>query len=93
MPSILDIATIQQLKKADLIAAINHLIVHDFEQLVSLLYRIDVNEAKIKLLLQNNPDTNAAELMADAIIDRLVEKEKTKAAFKQPPPDDEEERW
>jgi hypothetical protein len=93
MPSILDIATIQQLKKADLIAAINHLIVHDFEQLVSLLYRIDVNESKIKLLLQNNPDTNAAELMADAIIQRLAEKQQAKAQYQSPPPTDEEERW
>ncbi len=93
MKQILDIATLHQLNRASLVDAINHLIVHDFEQLVSLLYRIDVNEAKIKLLLQNNPDTNAAELMADAIIDRLAEKERSRAAFKQPPPNDDDERW
>ena len=93
MKHITDIASLAQLKKADLIDAINHMIVHDFEQLVALLYRIDVSESKIKSLLQFNPDTNAAELITDAILQRLAEKEKSKALFKSPPPTDKDEKW
>ena len=61
---ILDIATIEQLNKADLIQAINWLISKDFEKLVFILYRIDVSEAKIKSLLDQANTTDAAPVIA-----------------------------
>jgi aconitase B len=73
---------------------INHLIQHHFEQLVSLLYRIDVSEAKIKSLLQIEPDKNAGDLIAALIIERQVQKIKSRQQFKQPRNNfDEEEKW
>lgn len=60
--------------KQQLILHINHLINHDFEKLVFHLYRIDVNEAKMKQLLEQNNGENAAGLIADLIIERQLEK-------------------
>ncbi len=71
---ILDIAQIEQLSKAELIDAINWLIVNDFEKLVFVLYRIDVSEAKIKSLLNKDNNHFAAPVIADAILERLEEK-------------------
>ena len=73
---------------------INHLIQHHFEQLVSLLYRIDVSEAKIKSLLQQQPNEDAAEIIAALIIERQLEKIKTRNLFRQSGNNfDEEEKW
>ncbi|MDD2793377.1 MAG: hypothetical protein PHD73_09360 [Sediminibacterium sp.] len=79
----IDIAAFEQLNRQDLVNAINDLILHNFEKLVFVLYRIDVNEAKIKSLLATKTDTNAAELIADAIIERINQKKAAKEIFKQ----------
>ena len=73
---------------------INQLIQNNFEQLISLLYRIDVNESKIKSLLQMQADTNAGNIIANLIIERQLQKIKSREQFK--PTDDnftEEEKW
>jgi hypothetical protein len=77
-----------------LAAFINQLIQHDFEKLIFLLYRIDVSEAKIKSLLQHNPDEAAGNMIASLIIERQLEKIKTRQQFRKA--DDEfteEEKW
>jgi len=65
-----------------LIFYINHLLLHDFNKLVQILYRVDVNEKKLKELLQQNKNTDAALLIADLLIQRQEEKIKTREAFK-----------
>lgn len=70
----INVASFEQLNREELINTINDLILHDFEKLVFVLYRIDVNEAKIKSLLASRTDTNAAELIADSIIERIHQK-------------------
>ncbi|HTH30602.1 MAG TPA: hypothetical protein VL946_04590 [Lacibacter sp.] len=73
---------------------INHLINTDFEKLIYYLYRIDVNETKMKQLLQQQGGENAAQLIARLIIDRQLEKIKFKAEYKPGETDDEgAERW
>lgn len=71
----------------------NHLLLHQFEQLVQLLYRIDVSEQKLKKILQHNPGTNAGELIADLLIQRQLEKLASRQSF--PPPADipDDDRW
>ncbi len=64
-----------------LAAYINELITNDFEKLVQLLYRIDVNEAKLKMLLQSSPHEDAAKLIADLIIERQMQKIKSRKQF------------
>ncbi len=61
---------------------INQLIQNNFEQLINLLYRIDVSEAKIKSLLQNNTGKNAGDIIAASIIERQLQKIKSRQEFK-----------
>ncbi|RXK60936.1 hypothetical protein ESA94_10800 [Lacibacter luteus] len=73
---------------------INQLINTDFEKLVYYLYRIDVNEAKMKQLLQQQQGENAAQLLARLIIDRQLQKIKSRAEHKSNTADDDSaERW
>ena len=90
---ILDITAIEQLSKTQLIDAINWLIIHDFEKLVFILYRIDVSEAKIKTLLNKENTNFAAPVIADAILERLAEKKASREKYKQDSPANEEEKW
>jgi hypothetical protein len=73
---------------------INDLIQHHFEKLVSLLYRIDVSEAKIKSLLQQQLNEDAAKIIAALIIERQLQKIKTRNLFHQSDNNlNEEEKW
>jgi hypothetical protein len=60
---------------------ITHLIQTDFQKLVGILYRIDVNERKLKYLLQENVGEDAAFIIADLIIERQIEKIKSRQQF------------
>jgi hypothetical protein len=77
----------------ELSAHINTLIRDDFEQLVRLLYRMDVSEEKLRRLLKDNPDTDAGELIAALMIERQRQKIKVKQAFKQEDVIDADEAW
>jgi hypothetical protein len=68
--------------KKQLTEYINYMILQDFERLVQLLYRIDINEQKLKDLLLENQQTDAAIMIADLIIQRQIEKSKTREEFK-----------
>ena len=83
-----------ELLNEKLLQHINNLILHDFQKLVSLLYRIDINEEKLKYLLKENADKDAASIIADLIIERQMQKIKSKELFKQWDLDiDENEKW
>jgi hypothetical protein len=72
---------IEQLTPNDLIAYINDCIQNDFNKLVQLLYRIDVSEAKLKSILQLNPNEDAAKLIATVIVERLAATKAARASF------------
>jgi len=79
---------------AELAAHINDLIKNNFEKLVTYLYRIDVNEQKLKSLLQQKPDEDAGNIIATLIIERQEQKIKTRQQFSQQDSNfDEEEKW
>ena len=79
---------------SQLSAYINGLIKNDFEKLVAYLYRIDVNEEKLKALLQQNPDEDAGNIIATLIIERQEQKIKLRKQFSQQKGDsNEEEKW
>src|SRR6218665_2583562 len=65
-----------------IIERINFLILHDFEKLVYFLYRIDVSEKKIDQLLKKFPQTDAAEMIADLMIEREAEKMRSREEFR-----------
>jgi hypothetical protein len=72
---------------------INQLINLDFQELVRILYRVDVNENKLKFLLKEKVGEDAAYIIADLLIERQLQKIKTRRQFQQPPPENEEDRW
>jgi len=72
---------IEQLTPNDLIAYITDCIQNDFNKLVQLLYRIDVSEAKLKSILQLNPNEDAAKLIATVIVERLAATKAARASF------------
>ena len=79
---------------AQLSDRMNQLIKSDFEKLVSLLYRIDVSEQKLKSLLQQFPGEDAGNIIASLILERQEQKLKTRKQFSQRDNEsDEEEKW
>jgi uncharacterized protein YwgA len=85
--------TMEELEQ-ELTNHINHLINTDFEKLIFYLYRIDVNETKMKKLLQQEEGVNAGQLIARLIIDRQLQKIKSRAENRTDAVDNEDaERW
>ncbi|MBL7745063.1 MAG: hypothetical protein JNN00_16435 [Chitinophagaceae bacterium] len=91
--SLPDTISPEELRKK-LSAHINTLINNDFEKLVFLLYRVDVNEARMRALLAHKEGENAAGLIADLIIERQLQKIKSRQQFRQRDNNiDENEKW
>lgn len=74
-------------------AEINHLINNNFEKLVFYLYRIDVDENKMRFILDQNEGENAADLIADLIIERQLQKIESRKKFRNDGNIDEDEKW
>ena len=72
---------------------INQLIQTDFQKLVSVLYRIDVSEKKLKILLRDNGDSEAGKIIAELIIERQLEKIKSRQEFRRDSTLSDEESW
>src|SRR5438105_3463717 len=68
--------------RALLIDKIDHLLNHNFEKLLWILYRLDVSEEKAKQALALQSEKKPSELLADLIIERQMEKAKTRAQYK-----------
>ena len=72
----------------------NKLIRDDFNHLVQVLYRIDVNETKLKQVLKDNPNEDAGKIIARLIIERQQQKMISRNSFKKADENiDEEEKW
>jgi hypothetical protein len=75
---------------------INGLINYDFNKLIAILYRLDVNEKKLRqlLALQQGSADNAGALIAKLIVERQLEKIKLRKKFKQTDSAiSEEDKW
>lgn len=80
--------------KKQLADKLNDWIEKDFQKLISVLYRMDISESKLRLLLQNHPGTDAGMLIADLMIERQVEKIKSRQQYRQQDSNiDETEKW
>ena len=90
--SLPDTISLEELRQK-LVLHINHLINHDFEKLIFYLYRIDVNESKMKQLLAQKEGENAARLIADLIIERQLQKRKSRQETKNKNDIPEDEKW
>ncbi|HLS29684.1 MAG TPA: hypothetical protein VK021_02385 [Flavobacteriaceae bacterium] len=66
-----------------LAAHLEHLINNDFNGLLSILYRIDVSEEKIKRALAQKKNTESAgETIANLLVERQLTKLKFRAEYK-----------
>jgi hypothetical protein len=79
----------------NLAAYLNLLITSDFNKLISLLYRLDIDESKTRLAMQINPGTDTGQILAKLVIERQIQKMETR---KKPGKDpgqtiDENEKW
>ncbi len=74
---------------------INDLLNHDFQKLVSILYRMDISESKLRILLRENPDKDAGLIIAHLMIEREAMKIKSRNESKQSrkTEDDSDEKW
>lgn len=76
-----------------LAAQINHLIQADFHRLIASLYRLDISEPKLKQTLEENADKDAGELIAALVIERQLQKIKTRQSFKREENIPDDEKW
>ena len=82
------------LTKQALIEKINDLITTDFQKLVSILYRMDVSEPKLKQLLNENAGTNAALIITDLMIERQEQKILSRQQFRKKDANiSDDEKW
>lgn len=72
---------------------INHLIQTNFQKLVSLLYRVDVSESKLKALLKENAGADTGKIIADLIIERQLQKIKSRKENKSNNIIPEDDKW
>ena len=76
----LDKKSSEQLKKR-IKDIIDDLINNNFNALIELLYRIDIDEKKLKELLKSNNDTDASSIITDLVISRQLQKKETRTKF------------
>ena len=79
--------------RVQLIDLINELINKDFRALLQILYRIDVDEKKIRYYLEENINEDSASVLADMIIKRQLQKIESRKDFSQKHNESDEEKW
>jgi hypothetical protein len=62
--------------------AIVYLLIHNLEKLWNILYKIDVNERKVKALFEKNKPEEIAPEMAKLIYERLEQKARTRVEYR-----------
>lgn len=88
--------SIQKIDYANILAAkIDYLIANDFNGLFFILYRLDVNEKKVKEMIAQSGGLTPGLTIANLILKRLEEKVYWRNKFKNQSEQiiDEEERW
>lgn len=73
--------------KQMLVARLSQMIDREFDKFVNTLYRIDVNESKVKKILAEETFDKAIEMIADLIIQRQMEKVITRKKYSKPEED------
>jgi len=86
-----DVPTIGELEEL-LAEKVNTMIQTDFGALLQLLYRIDVNEVRLRRILQENAGEDAGRVIARLIIERQWQKIETRRQYRSNT-DSGEERW
>ena len=69
------------------------MILHRFEALVQTLYRMDIDETRLRTLLAQPGDTDAARIIANLLVERQLQKLRTRQQFRRDTDIPEEDRW
>ena len=73
---------------------INEMVLHEFPRLVEILYRLDIDEKKLALLLKGSPATDVGEIIGKIVIKRQLEKIQSRDAYRHRDVDiDDDEKW
>lgn len=88
-----ELQPLENLTREQLADYINEMILHDFTGLLNLLYRLDVSEMKIRNILDEMQQVDAGKIIADVIIERQLQKLRTKEQFRQDHDIPEDEKW
>ena len=80
--------------KTQLAGRINQLVNEDFNKLISILYRLDIDEKALRNLLQDANTNDAGTIIAGMVIQRQLQKNKSRREFRQRDDNiDESEKW
>ena len=80
--------------EAQLAARINQLVNEDFNKLISILYRLDIDEHALRKFLQDTNANDAGTVIAGMVIQRQLQKNKSRQEFRQRDDNiDEAEKW
>jgi hypothetical protein len=79
--------------KERLSSHINLLIQSDFQKLLSILYRVDVSESKLKHLLKENQGFDAANIITELIIERQLQKIRSRNEYRNDENVSDDEKW
>lgn len=79
--------------REELIHLINELINKDFSALMQLLYRIDVDEKKIRSCLSQITNEDSANILSDLIIERQIQKIESRKKFSKKNEIEDLEKW
>ena len=85
-------ATLSQLEES-LAEKINVMILSDFAGLIRILYRVDVDETRLRSLLSESHSQEAGLVIARLIIERQFQKIQSRRHFKPDNPQSSEEKW
>jgi hypothetical protein len=77
----------------DLSEAINYLVQNDFSRLVQILYRMDINESRLKDMLAEHPDKDAGATIAALIVERERQKKLSRKQLKRDSDIPDDEKW
>ncbi|HEV7736759.1 MAG TPA: hypothetical protein VGO47_05220 [Chlamydiales bacterium] len=73
---------------------IDHLLQNDFDRLISLLYRLDVDEMLLKTKIKESEGLNTAGIITDLVIERQLKRMQSREQFRRKDEDiDENEKW
>jgi len=79
--------------KERLSSHINLLIQSDFQKLLYVLYRVDVSESKLKHLLKENQGFDAANIITELIIERQLQKIRSRNENRNDENVSDDEKW
>jgi len=72
---------------------IEQLLQNDFARLINILYRLDVDEQKLRTELNKNPHADASQVIANLIVERQIQKLATREDFDKREDIPDHEKW